>query len=85
VVLALAAYGSLVHEACMTEASVPARPGRAPSSSEGGRRPQSTASGTTAGKAPVTWPITAWPLWLLYAAVLAAAALAVHRSAPATR
>jgi hypothetical protein len=79
VVLALVVYGNLVQDACATGA---VRGGEAWS------RAQQLAwwppaavhcEWITAGEAPVTWTITAWPLWLLYAVVLGAAAQAMRR------
>jgi hypothetical protein len=85
VLLALAAYGNVVHDACMTQA-VRAGDAWSPAGQHAWWPPAAThCEWTTAGKAPATWPLTAWPLWVLYAAVLAAAALLARRGAPAAR
>jgi hypothetical protein len=85
VVLALTVYGNALHDACMTEAV---------HAGEAWSRAQQLAwwppaathcEWTASGKAPMTWTLTAWPLWPLYAAVLAAAALAMRCSATAAR
>lgn len=86
VVLAVAAYGAEAQDACVTEAESPV--GEAWSGSQRLTWWPPAAihcEWTTAGEPSVTATITAWPLWLVYAAVAISALLAVRRWAMAMR
>lgn len=78
VVLALGAYGVVADDACLTDAHHPVDPSQWSGSQRLASWPPAAVrcSWTGPSGSHVAWTITAWPLWIVYGAIVLAALVA---------